>query len=197
MDETLLGLTTELEAVNAMLASVGESPLVSLEDAFIDGESAFGLLKQEIRRAQLYEWSFNEETDVILTPDTDGAIILPINTLRVTPLENPEIVLRGRKLYDKTAHSDVFPSTASYTVQMRVALNFEELPEALRQFATIRAGRRFQDNYAADAVQHKFQKEDELAAWATALNDDAAANPRNMLDKSPLNLRMKRGRPLG
>ena len=36
--------TTELEAVNAILASVGESPVDALDGEFVDAEIARGLL---------------------------------------------------------------------------------------------------------------------------------------------------------
>ena len=45
----ILTPTTELEAVNAMLASIGEAPADSLDDSITDAQLARQLLTQESR----------------------------------------------------------------------------------------------------------------------------------------------------
>lgn len=73
--------TTELEAVNAILASVGESPIAALDGEFVDAEIARGLLTQESRAVQTEGYTFNTEADYPLAPDVEGRIFLPQNSL--------------------------------------------------------------------------------------------------------------------
>lgn len=191
----LIQCTTELEAVNSILASVGESPIDSFSDEFTDARIARDLLAQESRRAQLIGWTVNTEIEYPLVRDVGGKIAVPRNTLRVIFEDNEDVVQRGVYLYDRKRHTDVF--LQDLQADLVVALDFESLPESLRQFIVIRAGRRFQDRYQGDATLHKFQRDDEIAAWAAALNYEAEIAQWNVLTQSALNQRLKRFRPYG
>lgn len=180
--------TTELEAINAILASVGEAPVDSIDDSFTDAQLARNLLTQESRRLQTKGWHFNTELEVSLTPDNSGVLWLPANTLSVVQADT-NIVQRGRKLYDRSRQSYEF--TTGITANLIVALQFEELPEAARAFVTIRAGRRFQDRLGGDRVMHQIHANDEMAAWAAFMDYEAEASDANMLKNSPLVARMK------
>lgn len=189
MTTATLALTTELDAVNAILASVGESPVVSLEDTFVDAEMARELLHQRLRAVQLQGWTFNTEIDYELSPDNLGRIYVPQNTLKFVP-EDPDIVLRGSRLYDRENQTDTF--TESVTAKQLVLLfEFEDCPEAMRLFATIQAGRRMQDRYQGVESLHRFQAADENAAWAALLNYEADVAQWNFIDNSVLAQRVK------
>lgn len=184
-----LSLTTELDAVNAILASVGESPIVSLEDTFVDAEMARDLLHQRLRAVQLIGWTFNTETNYTLSPDNQGRILVPGNTLKIVP-ENPNIVLRGTRLYDRENKTNTFTQPVKLS-QLVLLLNFDECPEPMRLFVTLQAGRRFQDRYQGMETLHKFQAVDENAAWAALLNFEADVAQWNLLDNNMLNRRTK------
>lgn len=184
--------TTELEAVNAILASVGEAPVVSLDDSFTDAQIARQLLTQESRRVQTSSWHFNTEKNVPLTPDANGHIWLPPNVFRVLYRENRDIVQRGRRLYNRAERTYVFDEPV--VADLIVGLPFDELPESLRLFLMIRAGRRFQDRLQGERVLHEFQAQDELSAWSAFLNYEAEVGNYNIFNDNPLILRMKRRR---
>jgi hypothetical protein len=184
-----LSLTTELDAVNAILASVGESPIVSLDDTFVDAEMARDLLHQRLRAVQLIGWTFNTETDYSLSPDNLGRIFVPGNTLKIVP-ENPDIVLRGTQLYDRENKTNTFAAAVKMQ-QLVLLLDFDECPEAMRLFVTIQAGRRMQDRYQGMDNLHKFQATDENAAWAALLNYEADVAQWNLLQNNALNQRIK------
>jgi hypothetical protein len=187
-----LELTTELDAVNAILASVGESPITTLENAFVDAEMARDLLRQRLRACQLQGWTFNTDTNVALTPDNLGIIYLPPTTLKYT-FEDTNLVVRGGKLYDRSKQTYTF--TASVTALTLVSLiAFEDCPEAMRLFTTIQAGRRFQDRYQGDQSLHQFQGRDEVSAWASLLNYEADVAQWNVHNNNALIARMKGGR---
>jgi hypothetical protein len=187
--------TTELEAINSILASVGEAPVDAIDGEFVDASVAQLLLTQESRRVQTKGWTFNTETDVTLTPDVDGIIWVPQNTLRFVYSDNT-IVQRGLKLYDRANHTNVFTDELT-EVELVVGLVFDELPEALRLFLALRAGRRFQDRLQSDQVLHQFQARDELAAWAAFMDYEAEQGQYNVLKNNRLALRLKANRPNG
>jgi hypothetical protein len=184
--------TTELEAVNAILASVGESPVDALDGEFVDAEIARNLLTQESRATQTEGYTFNTEADYPLSPDIDGRIFLPQNTLSFL-FEDTSLVQRGNRVYDRVNRRyDGFATAITATLVL--ALNFDELPESLRRFLYIRAGRRFQDRLQSDDVLHRFQERDEIGAWAAFQNYVAAQGRFNVLSNSPLVSRLKANR---
>lgn len=192
MSETILTPTTELEAVNAILASVGESPVDTLDDNFVDAQLARNLLRAELRAVQTLGWHHNTEEDVELTPSlADSKIYLPQNTIRAV-FSDKAFVQRGRVVYDKTRRSDTF--TAPVTVTLILALGFDEVPEPMRRYATLKAGRRFQDQYQSDNVLHQIHQRDELNAWASLLNYEAEVANWNYLDNFTLMQRLRGAR---
>lgn len=187
-----LELTDELSAVNAILFSVGEAPIPSLDNVFTDAEAARDLLRQRLRAVQLTGWTFNTDLNFTLTPDNQGRIFLPQNTLK-HKFEDTNLVVRGNKLYDRTNHTYEF--TAAVTaIELVTLLAFDECPEAMRLFVTIAAGRRFQDRYQGDQILHSFQAKDEIATWSTLLNYEAEVAQFNMLSGNALLARLKGGR---
>ena len=191
-----LPVTTELEAVNAILLATGESPVNALTNEFDDGYLARTLLTEETRRAQLYDWGFNTDEDYPLTRAADGFVYLPRGTFRVVVFDKPEYVMRGNRIYDKSNRTFTFPASTTITANiLRTYLPFEYLPDALKLYIVTRAGRRFQDQMGGDNVVHRFHKDDEYAAWSMALNDEAEASQLNALDSSYLSYRLRAGRP--
>lgn len=188
----LMTPTSELEAVNTMLATIGESPIDSFDENFTDATIARNLLTEESRALQNGTWAFNTELSYPLNPDADGIIHLPQNVLRVIAFSRPDLVQRGTRVYNRTTHSYVH--TDSITADIVVALQFEEIPEAARRFIWVRAGRRFQDRLQGDQLLHSFQARDEQAAWTAFLNFESETAQWNIFDYSTLNARVKRYR---
>jgi hypothetical protein len=63
--------TTELEAVNAMLASIGEAPIDSLDGATqSDVQTAINILRDTTREVQTEGWRFNTEFGFEIAPFT-------------------------------------------------------------------------------------------------------------------------------
>jgi hypothetical protein len=174
--------TTELEAVNTMLVSIGESPVNRLNSGLDDANTALTILRTTSRQLQLKGWHFNTE-EVDLTPDKDGCLMLPANTLKVNT-NYEHIVQRGRKLYNRRENTYKF--TESYKVEIVVALEFEELIEAARHYITISAARRFQDSVIGASDLHGFQQVDEMRAYAILEEAENEATRYNLFDNPQL-----------
>jgi hypothetical protein len=186
---TVVTPTTKLEAVNAVLAVIGESPVESLLDEFVDATIAANYIDQESRRVQLQGWSFNTDYEYTMTPDINGHILIPSGAAQVlVPSERQYVVRRDpadneMKLYDRERNS--FEFTAPKKVTIVWLYEYEDLPEALRQFIMVRSGRRFQDITEADPGLHRFTREDELQAWAAFQAFEASVGKYNVVQDSP------------
>ena len=187
--------TTELDAVNAMLASIGESLIDNFDNQFADAAVARDLLTQELRAVQNAQWTFNTELNWTLNPSADGTIRLPQNVVRVLNGPDNSIVQRGNRMYDRYLHTYTF--TAPLYVDLVVVLQFDECPEAVKRYVFVRAARKFQDRLESDPTLHQIQSRDEVAAWAALQNFEAETADWNMLDRNTLNQRTKLYRPHG
>jgi hypothetical protein len=113
--------TTELEAVNIMLAAIAEAPINSLTGLLpVDAVTAQSTLTEFNKEVQSEGWSFNTETDVTLTRDGSNQISLPSNVLRVDANihQHPTIdpIQRGLKLYDRQNNKFEFDEDLICTV---------------------------------------------------------------------------------
>jgi hypothetical protein len=164
----MLTSLSKLQAVNTMLAIIGEAPTNSIVDSpSVDISLCLQILDEVSRDTQSQGWHFNLEHDVELLPNLAGEINLASNILRVD-LEShnqrgKDVVVRGLRLYDRKAHTYVFDSKLKATVVY--GLSFEELPHAAKNFMMIRAGRILQDRVVGSARLHAFTQQDELLSW--------------------------------
>ena len=75
--------SSELDAVNSILMSVGESPVNTLETQSPEVAIAQTTLRQITREIQAEGWSFNSEQAVKMIPDVNDQIELGDNILSV------------------------------------------------------------------------------------------------------------------
>ncbi len=176
--------TTELEAVNILLASIGQTPINTVENSGdVDTVMARSALHNASRTVQTKGWHWNIEPGLVLSLSfPDGEIKVPKNTLRVFPSQadrHLDIVLRGERLYNRQTHS--FNFTHSVTVDLIVFLKFAELPEAARQYITAVAGKQYQLSKLGSELQFRFSKLEEDQALATLLDTEAITENYNVL----------------
>jgi hypothetical protein len=170
--------TTELEAVNVLLATIGQKSIASLPPAAtnLDATQAYTKLGEAHRAVQQRGWWFNLE-DRELSPDGSGIFQLPTNTLACRVLEqnwDRDFIQRNTKLYDrKTQTSSAFPSSEKVKVQLTLLLTWDDLPERARRFIFISGARVFQDQTVGSVVLHSYNENDELVARAQLEQEDA------------------------
>lgn len=178
--------TTELEAVNAMLDAIGETPVNSIAPGLGDATLAYTILARVTREVQSRGWKFNTEEEYPLPIDGDGYVNIPANTLRVAIAESMkadyDVAQRGSKLYDRYRHTFVFDKTLK--VNIILLLTFEDMPEVARNYATVRAGRMFLDRTVGSADLHGFQEGDELTALTVLKEFEGDTGDYNMLTGS-------------
>ena len=159
--------TTELEAVNIMLGTIGEAPASSLEaPERLDVADAIRVLDEVSRAVQKRGFDFNTDEDYTLVADEDGFFIVPLDALSIDP-HDPTIkaVTRGNpaKLWDKKEHTFVWTKD-SLKVDIVRYFPFDELPEDVRYYIAIRAARVFQRRNMGDGEVEAFTEAEEFQA---------------------------------
>jgi hypothetical protein len=180
--------TTELDAVNQMLGTIGEAPVNSLLGVTsLDTAIAINVLAEMSRDVQGKGHHFNTEKAMKLTPDAfSGEIVVPVNTVDVDSVGDDasvDVALRGRRLYDRKNHT--FRFTRPLTVDMVVLLPFDELPESARRYIAVRACRVFQKRQVGSTTLANFTAEDErdaLMAFRRSLGRNGDHNIFNSPD---------------
>tara|TARA_R100001082_G_scaffold78705_1_gene46174 strand:- start:825 stop:1736 length:912 start_codon:yes stop_codon:yes gene_type:complete len=102
--------TTELPAVNQILASVGQAPVTTLDQTNPDVAIAYDTLIQVSQEVQAEGWTFNKEYDYPFTPDNDNHIIYPPNVLQMDLTEDDL-----RNVTNATKKMDVIRRAGKYT----------------------------------------------------------------------------------
>jgi hypothetical protein len=180
---TLLTPTTELEAVNVCLANIGESPVSAITgNTTVDAALARDLVRQVTREVQAHGFYWNTEIAYTLIPNTAENLVLPANILSIDTVDkdqDKDLVARGRLLYDRRNHTYSFES--SVTVDMVVALGFEELPEMCRRYIAIRSARIYQERVMGSGAVSSFNIADEDMARASLLAENMEVEDNNML----------------
>ena len=180
--------TTELEAINIMLAAIAEAPINSLTGTLpVDAVTARSTLAEFNKEIQSEGWSFNTETDVTLTRDGSNHVNLPSNVLRVDANihQHPTIdpIQRGLKLYDRQNNKYEFDEDLICTVVY--FRDFDEIPEPARRYITIKASRVFVDRLVGDEGLRSFSQQDEVRARAILMETDLSNADHNLLRGDP------------
>jgi hypothetical protein len=160
--------TTELQAVNAMLRSIGEAPVNTLPTAGVSDASLAQDTLHEVNRAvQGKGLKFNSDYQVRFTPDVDGYINIPTNALRVTATfrsYDTDYAVRNRKLYDRRNQTYVF--TSFVELDITYFLTWADMPEHVRRYVYVRASRQFQQETVGSQILWQFKAQDEAEARA-------------------------------
>lgn len=180
------GNTTELEAVNSMLATIGEAPVNTLDNSgLIDVAQARATLAEVSRKIQAGDWHFNREDNYTLTPDYYGVIQVPFGVLRIDTVGESsgiDITVRGNKIYNRKDHTFTFDKAIK--VDMVVLLEWDDLPEPARQYIVARASREFQRRVVGSQILDQFTADDELRLLIALQDFDGATADYNILSGS-------------
>ena len=162
--------TTELEAVNTILSTIGEAPLNTLSGSLpVDGTVAKNVLSEVAREVQSQGWHFNTHYKVTLSRDTDNKIPLATNIVRVEvdprrySKVSYDIVQRNNFLYNLAKNEETFDTNFQDATAVYL-LPFDEIPEQAKRYITIRSARIFHDRTLGANTIHKFSQEDEAKA---------------------------------
>ena len=180
--------TTELAAINIMLAAIGEAPVNSLTGTVpVDVRLAQSTLTEVNKEVQSEGWSFNTEIDVTFTRNNSKQITFSSDVLRIDPNihQQPTIdaIQRGFRLYDRLNNKFEFDEDLICTVVY--FRTFNEIPEPARRYINIKAARIFVDRLVSDDGLRTYTQQDEVRARAILMETDLANGDHNLLRGDP------------
>ncbi|MEL6980034.1 MAG: hypothetical protein AAGM38_15315 [Pseudomonadota bacterium] len=182
--------TSELEAVNLMLATIGESPVSTLtQSGQVDAVIAHQTLSETAIDVQSRGWRFN--TDKAYPLKRAGAapfhISAPPNAARIDLVgghQTLDVTVRAGKLWDRRRHSFSFPDHPELKADIVWLLPFDELPQAARRYIAVKAARIFQDRVVGSSTLNRFTRRDEEMAEAGLRKFEAKTAKRSVLNAS-------------
>ena len=184
---TIITRTTELEAVNTILSTIGEAPLSTLTGSLpVDGTTAKNILNEISREVQSAGWHYNSHYKVDLTRDSNNKVPVGTDVLRVE-LNNKydkssyDVVQRGSYLYNLAKNSETFDKDFTDNTIVYI-LDFSKLPEQARRYITIRSARVFHDRTLGANTIHKFSSEDEARSLAEMRQAEAHTGDHTIFD---------------
>lgn len=178
-----VGTSAELDAVNDILAAIGESPVSTLEgDSNADVASARRILQRLNRQIQSRGWTFNIEESAVLTPDVySNLITYQDDFLRVLSTSGTSAyVNRGGYLYDRSGGTDRFSS--SITVNLIRLRDYDEMPECFRTWIVAKAARQFNNSFFGATEVDGLLQEEEDWAYQMCFEYELDFGAYNMLD---------------
>lgn len=181
-------LLTQLQAVNVLIASLGESPIASITPPpTSDADEALARLNEVDLEVQSEGWHWNREKDFQLSLNGDGTITVPAQTLSMALAYGSahnqapmEITVRGQTLYDIKNHTNVF-TTAPY-VDLVIRLDWDSLPQATRAYIVHEAARRFHAGKVGSQVVLEVNAQDLARARLTMEQREDEQAGQNTID---------------
>lgn len=199
---TLSGHMTKLDAVNSILASIGESPVNSLSSGLPDAELAESFLDRENRRIQLMGWHCNSLVGYELAKNASNQFVLPDNTLKCdtvnprshrktssTPPPHSYINASMRRSNDDTKwlmwdvdnNTETWTNETSLTVDLVQFIEFANLTPALQIYVHASAAHKFQKSVMGSQVLRAFTEEDIREAEVIAINEEMENEDLNVI----------------
>lgn len=179
--------TSELEAVNVMLSAIGEAPVSSLDDpSLVDAALAQSILGEASVEIQTRGLHCNTEINFPLVPTVDGEIQVPSNCARIDTTDvsrDIDVTQRGNRLYDRAKRSYTSFTDKIY-VEMVLLFEFEELPQHVKRYITVKAARRFQARLVGSDTLAGFTATDEQEALIEFERAEAITEDSNILTDS-------------
>ena len=167
--------TSELEAINTMLSTIGEAPVSSLTGTLPNEVTmAVATLNEVNREVQTRGWHFNTELEYPLSKNVDNKIPLATNIVRLEIIPSKyskqtyDCVQRGAFLYNRQGISFVF--------------DFTEIPESARRYITIRASRMFLDRMIGSSELRGYTQQDEIIALSTLKQAETSTADHNIFN---------------
>lgn len=176
--------TTKLDAVNIILSNIGQAPVVNLTSGNPMVETAELVLEEISRTVQSEGWVFNTETEYPFQLDPNNEIVIPDNVLSadLPALSDKSTQIRDNRLYDRTNHTYKFDRDQALDVVW--LFDFESLPEAFKNYVTIRAANVFAGRSVGSQEAIRFGQAEELQARSSALEYETQQGDYNVFGDS-------------
>ena len=179
--------SSELDAVNSILMSVGESPVNTLNTQSPEVAIAQKTLQQVTREVLAEGWVFNTENEVKFTVDADDQVplsdaVLQVDTNRFYHLDTYNVIRKDGKLYDRYEHKNTFPDETTMYLDVIWMYAFEDIPQSFRDYITAKAIRKASLRMVSDLEINKALEQDEVVARSLAIEYDTRQADYNVFN---------------
>lgn len=183
---------TELDAVNSIIGTIGEAPINSLDELTdIDAINALRILRNISRQEQSRGWTFNKTPHFTLNPDTDSKKI-PWSSNYLYLKDNHGLKLVRSGNYVKDLFKDTLIFEHPLDVEIVLYIDFESLPEQMRNYILAKACFVFQSSYFGDDNLTKITQQEIAEAWQQLQEFEIDNNSYSMLEHTDVyKLRMR------
>ena len=191
MAQISYGVSTELDAVNSILMSVGETPVNTLTVQSPEVAIAQKTLRQVCREIQAEGWSYNTENEYPIELDANNQCIVPNNVLQMDLNifqhgKDYDVVRRSdngiSKVYDRKGHTFTFENCDKLYFDIVWMLDFEDLPQAFKDYITVRASRIASNRMVNSQPSAKLLESDEALARAAAVEYENRQGDHNIFN---------------
>lgn len=172
------GNTTELHAVNQILASVGQAPVTTLDQTNPDVAICYTTLLDVSRQVQAEGWTFNKEYNYPIQVNSQKHIPVPNNVLAmdlsdsVCGYEFFDVIRRTHNgedlIYDRNAHTFEFDDK-TYYFDMTWYFDWKDLPIPIQEFITARAASIVSQRIVGDTNLYQILQQQEAYLRAQAM----------------------------
>jgi len=153
MATTTVDIDTELSAVNAILGSIGQSPINGIDFANPEISFIYNILTEVNQDVQNEGWAFNIEYHIKETVNpTDNKIVIDSDVIRIDNTDEwdrtRDFVRRKDpvdglwKLYDRVNHTFTYPDDDYFYVNKVRRLEFEDIPAPFQRYIIYKASGR-------------------------------------------------------
>ena len=169
------GSQTELQAINQVLASVGQAPVTNLEQTNPDVAIVINTLDQVSREVQAEGWTCNQESYLPFARNADNKIPVAANMIRLDLSDNlknksHDSVQRDGFLYDRRDHTYEWDYNPECDVTWE--LMWDDLPMPIRDYVTSRAAVMVSQRLIGDPAQYQALQQQEIYTRANAIEYD-------------------------
>ena len=191
MTTTTVDIDTELSAVNAILGSIGQSPISGLDFANPEISFIYNLLKESNQDVQNQGWTFNLEYHIKNSnKDSNNKFVIDSDVIRI---DNEDAWDKTRdfvrrkdsdgiwKLYDRVDHTFEFPDDDYFYVNVVRLLNFEDIPSVFQRYIIYKASGRAAVQLVSNANLQKMLAVYEQQARAACMEYECNQGDHNFM----------------
>ena len=187
MASTTTDTETELSAVNAILAAIGQSPVTSTNQSNPEIAFIYNLLRDSNVDVQNEGWHFNTENHIKYTPDSNNKIAISDDILKIDVTDgwsrkHYDVVKRNGYLYDKYDHTDVWDDVTEIYLDITYLFSFVNIPEVFKRYIVYKASTRAATQLVGNPQLARLLAQQEALARATCLEYECNQGNHSMFN---------------
>ena len=187
MASTTTDTETELSAVNAILAAIGQSPVTSVTQSNPEIAFIYNLLRDSNVDVQNEGWHFNTENHIKYTPDSNNKIAISDDILKIDVTDgwsrkHYDVVKRNGYLYDKYDHTDVWDDVTEIYLDITYLFSFVNIPEVFKRYIVYKASTRAATQLVGNPQLARLLAQQEALARATCLEYECNQGNHSMFN---------------